>query len=73
MPAAGVPRETSEFIESTAVSVKRDYESPMLHAGILQNPTEQRRDYPFFGSLLTGFPFAGLAVDRSDKLSGKRR
>ena len=50
MPAAGVPRETSESIESTAVSVRSSQESPVVHAGILQNPTEYRRDSPFFGS-----------------------
>ncbi len=40
MPAAGVPREASESIESTAVSVWSGQANTALHPRILQNPTE---------------------------------
>ena len=49
------PWETTELIESTAVSFKSSPESTMLHAESLQNPTEWRCDSPFFGSVLKRF------------------
>jgi hypothetical protein len=52
MPAMIVPRETTDMIETTAVSGRRGLESTMLHTASLQNPTEWRRDSPFFGSVM---------------------
>ena len=52
MPAMGVPRETTDLIEITAVRFRTVQESTMLHSASLQNPTERRRNSPFFGSAL---------------------
>jgi hypothetical protein len=52
MPAMTVPRETTDLIETTAVSGRRGLESTMLHTASLQNLTEWRRNSPFFGSVI---------------------
>jgi hypothetical protein len=64
MPAMIVPRETTELIETTAVSVGSGQESARLHRASLQNPTEWRRNSPFFGRVLCRFVFDGAAVGR---------
>jgi len=64
MPAMGVPRETTDLIETTAVRFRTGQKSPMLHGASLQNPTEWRRNSPFFGSDLRRFLLVGTAVDR---------
>jgi hypothetical protein len=50
MPAMVVPRGTANLIESTVVSGKHVRNRAMLQGASLQNPTEWRRDSPFFGS-----------------------
>jgi len=51
MPAMGVPRETTDLIETTAVNLRTGQKGAMLHSPSLQNPTEWRRNSPFFGSV----------------------
>ena len=63
MPAMIVPRETTELIETTAVSVGSGQESARLHRASLQNPTECRRNSPFFRSVLGRFVLDGPAID----------
>src|SRR5260370_39252729 len=63
MPAMIVPRESTELIETTAVSFRRDRENTMLHSASLQNPTECRRNSPFFRSVLGRFVLDGPAID----------
>src|SRR5437016_10813228 len=60
----GVPRETTDLIETTAVRFRTGQKSPMLHSAGLQNPTEWRWNSPFFGSVLLRFLLVGTAVDR---------
>src|SRR5260370_36894269 len=55
MPARNAQRETLDSIESTAVSVRQRREGVMLHGASLQNPTEWRRESPFFGRVLIDF------------------
>ena len=64
MPAMIVPRETTELIETTAVSVGSGQESTILQSASLQNPTEWRRNSPFFGSVLCRFVLDEVAVER---------
>jgi len=59
MPAVSIPQGTSELIESTAFSQGAGRWKPMLHAWILQNPTEWRPCSPFFGSVYSRFPHTG--------------
>ena len=63
MPAMGVPREATDLIETTAVRFRTGQKSTMLHSASLQNPTEWRRNSPFFGSVLRRFLLAGTAGD----------
>src|SRR2546425_4186744 len=71
MPAMNPPWETTELIESTAVSFTSSQESTVLHAGSLQNPTEWRCDSPFFGSVLSVSSVmhlqSGMAVTRRQR------
>ena len=60
----GVPRETTDLIETTAVRFRTGQKSPMLRRAGLQNPTEWRCNSPFFGSVLLRFLPVGTAVDR---------
>ncbi len=60
----GVPRETTDLIETTAVRFRTGQKSPMLRRAGLQNPTEWRWNSPFFGSVLLRFLLVGTAVDR---------
>ena len=64
MPAMGVPREATDLIETTAVSFRTGQKGTILHSASLQNPTEWRRNSPFFGSVLRRLLLAGTAVDR---------
>src|SRR5258708_39233662 len=64
MPAMIVPRESTELIETTAVSAESGQESARLHRASLQNPTECRRNSPFFGSVLCRSTFGVVAVGR---------
>ena len=63
MPAMVVPREILDLIETTAVSVGSGQESPLLHRARLQNPTEWRRNSPFFGSVRGRFVLDGPAIE----------
>jgi len=80
MPAMVVPRETTDLIETTAVSFRRDRESTLLHSASLQNPTESRQNSPFFGSvsfvvllLMQLRSAAWVATSRRSVVRGKER
>jgi hypothetical protein len=62
MPAMVVRQETTDLIESTVVSAESGQESARLHRASLQNPTECRRNSPFFRSVLGRFVLDGPAV-----------
>ena len=59
MPAMVVPRGTANLIESTVVSSRHVRNGALLLGASLQNPTEWRRDSPFFGSDFGRFPVEG--------------
>jgi hypothetical protein len=71
MPAMIVPRETTELIETTAVSVGSGQENTILQSASLQNPTEWRRNSPFFGSVLCRFVLDEVAAERKGGYESK--
>ncbi len=66
MPAMIVPRETLDLIETTAVRFGSCQKGTKLRSASLQNPTEYRRDSPFFGSVQRGATVTGMRVPSSE-------
>jgi hypothetical protein len=62
MPATIVRREAMNLVETKAVSFSRPRESTSDHSASLQNPTEWRRDSPFFGSVGRRFVLDGVVI-----------
>jgi len=77
MPAAIVPREAADLIETMAVSFKSGQKGSMLHCESIQNPTERRQGSPFFGSALRRFcvdrPAIGCMGDHELKIESGGR